>query len=61
MSAKKQAFSSYPGMLSSLDDFYLMDNGVMMTQTTNQIFDHSLYDLVVPQSLYAWQRVVAAN
>lgn len=61
MSAKTMAFSSYPGMLSSLDDFYLMDNGVLMTQTTNNIFDTSLYDQATPESLYAWQRVVAAN
>ena len=30
-------------------------------QTTNNIFDHSLYKKVVPQSLFAWQRVRLAN
>ena len=32
-----------------------------MTQTTNSIFNASLWDLVVPQSLLAWQRVRTAN
>jgi len=60
--AKKTVFSSYPGTLSSLDDMYLMSGSdLVMTQTTNSIYNHSLWDLVVPQSLLAWQRVRAAN
>lgn len=60
--AKKTVFSSYPGTLSSLDDMYLMSGSdLIMTQTTNSIYNHSLWDLVVPQSLLAWQRVRAAN
>jgi len=55
------SFSSYPGMLESLDDFYMMDSGLVMIQTTNSIFNTTLYDLVVPQSLFAWQRVRLAN
>ncbi|CAE7786125.1 Plbd1, partial [Symbiodinium sp. KB8] len=55
-------FSSYPGYLSSLDDFYTnFESGIIMTQTTNNIFNHSLYSLVVPESLLAWQRVRLAN
>eukprot|EP01092_Planopodium_desertum_P005955 TRINITY_DN2465_c0_g2_i3.p1 TRINITY_DN2465_c0_g2~~TRINITY_DN2465_c0_g2_i3.p1 ORF type:complete len:281 (-),score=14.90 TRINITY_DN2465_c0_g2_i3:131-895(-) len=50
-------FSSYPGFLESLDDFYIMSNQKVMLQTTNSIFNHSLYDQVIPQSLFAWQRV----
>jgi len=60
--AKKTVFSSYPGTLSSLDDMYLMSGSdLIMTQTTNSIYNHSLWDLIVPQSLLAWQRVRAAN
>jgi hypothetical protein len=56
------SFSSYPGMLSSLDDFYMMkETRMSMVQTTNNIFNSSLWDLVVPQSLYAWQRIRSAN
>lgn len=60
--AKKVTFSSYPATLSSLDDMYMMAGSeLIMTQTTNSIFNASLWDLVVPQSLLAWQRVRTAN
>jgi len=32
-----------------------------MLQTTNLIYNYELYDLVKPQSLFAWQRVRVAN
>jgi hypothetical protein len=51
------AFSSYPGMLSSLDDFYMMDSGLFMTQTTNSILNATLWDDVEVDALLAWQRV----
>ncbi|KAG2464006.1 phospholipase B-like 1 [Polypterus senegalus] len=57
----KMSFSSYPGFLESLDDFYLLGSGLVMTQTTNNIFNRDLYKLVTPQSLLAWQRVRVAN
>ena len=60
--AANMSFSSYPGMLSSLDDFYLMqDTALAVTQTTNGIYNTSLYDEVLPESLLAWQRVRTAN
>merc|ERR1719356_1850010 len=55
------SFSSYPGFLESLDDFYMMSSGLGMTQTSNEVFETSLYDLIKPQSLLAWQRVRLAN
>ncbi|XP_068606358.1 phospholipase B-like 1 [Brachionichthys hirsutus] len=57
----KLSFSSYPGFLMSLDDFYLMGSGLMMTQTSNAIFNASLFDKVTPNGLFAWQRVRLAN
>lgn len=54
------SFSSYPGLLSSLDDFYLMQKLVIL-QTTNGIYDQTLYDLITPHSLPAWIRVRVAN
>ncbi|PAA88810.1 hypothetical protein BOX15_Mlig008036g1 [Macrostomum lignano] len=37
------SFSSYPGFLESLDDFYILDSGMVMLQTTNSVFNVSLY------------------
>ncbi|XP_035614059.1 phospholipase B-like 1 isoform X2 [Oncorhynchus keta] len=57
----KISFSSYPGFLTSLDDFYLLGSGLLMTQTTNSVFNTSLFTLVTPHSLLAWQRVRLAH
>uniref|UniRef100_A0A674P7Q1 Phospholipase B-like n=1 Tax=Takifugu rubripes TaxID=31033 RepID=A0A674P7Q1_TAKRU len=57
----KLSFSSYPGFLMSLDDFYLLGSGLMMTQTSNDVFNSTLFDTVTPNSLFAWQRVRLAH
>lgn len=49
------------GFLLSLDDFYLLGSGLMMTQTSNNIFNSSLFDKITPNSLLAWQRVRLAH
>jgi hypothetical protein len=59
--AQSVSFSSYGGMLSSLDDYYILSSGLVMLQTTNGIFNTTLYEQVVPTSLLAWQRVRVAN
>jgi len=59
--ARRVSFSSYPGFLESLDDFYLLDSGLGWIQTTNTVLDHSTYDVVKPESLLAWQRVRVAS
>ena len=59
--SRKISFSSYPGFLESLDDFYLLESGLTWTQTSNGVIDHSIYKNVVPQSLLAWQRVRIAS
>ncbi|KAK3755109.1 hypothetical protein QZH41_017929, partial [Actinostola sp. cb2023] len=53
----KMSFSSYPGLISSLDDFYIMDSGLVLLETTYNVFNTSLFEHVQPQSLLAWQRV----
>lgn len=57
----KLSFSSYPGFLVSLDDFYILGSGLLMLQTTNNVYNKSLFKEVEPQSLFAWQRVRIAN
>ncbi|XP_060950424.1 phospholipase B-like 1 [Limanda limanda] len=55
------SFSSYPGFLMSLDDFYLLGSGLLMTQTSIGVFNASLFSQIGPRSLLAWQRVRLAN
>lgn len=59
--AKKMAFSGQPGILFSKDDFYMLDSGLAVTETTNSILNNSLYDLVTEKSLLSWHRIRLAN
>jgi hypothetical protein len=42
----KTTFSSYPGCLSSTDDYYITNNKLMVTETTLEIVDINLYNYV---------------
>ncbi|XP_030256661.1 phospholipase B-like 1 [Sparus aurata] len=57
----KMSFSSYPGFLMSLDDFYLLGSGLLMTQTSIGVFNVSLFTQLSTHSLLSWQRVRLAN
>ena len=49
--ANRISFASYPGYLESLDDFYMMDSGLGMVQTSNGVPNSTLLDLIHPSSL----------
>nr|XP_012303059.1 phospholipase B-like 1 [Aotus nancymaae] len=60
-SSSRLSFSSYPGFLVSLDDFYILSSGLIMLQTTNSVYNKTLLEQVIPETLMAWQRVRVAN
>lgn len=49
------------GLLTSLDDFYILGSSLLMTQTSIGVFNVSLFSQLSPHSLLAWQRVRLAN
>ena len=59
--SKVVVFSSYPGSLSSVDDFYYLDSKLVVMETTNSNLNDSLYDLLSPDTLFTWVRVILAN
>eukprot|EP00698_Gefionella_okellyi_P022872 TRINITY_DN7660_c0_g1_i1.p1 TRINITY_DN7660_c0_g1~~TRINITY_DN7660_c0_g1_i1.p1 ORF type:complete len:530 (+),score=102.91 TRINITY_DN7660_c0_g1_i1:49-1638(+) len=59
--ATKVVFSSYPGVLVSDDDFYTTSAGLAVTETTNDFYNDTLYELIKPQSVLFWIRTILAN
>ena len=55
------AFPSYPGLLFSSDDFYLLDSNLVVMETTNSIYNESLYEVLKPECLLTWIRSTVAN
>jgi hypothetical protein len=45
-------FSSYPGLISSTDDYYVTNNKLFVSETTLEIIDVNLYDYVKPADSY---------
>jgi len=61
VAAKAVAFSSYPGTIVSVDDWYQTDAGLVITETTINNNNQSLYNYVVPQTVLYWARNLVAN
>ena len=59
--SKTVVFSSYPGSLSSVDDFYYLDSKLVVMETTNSVLNDTLYDLLKPETILTWVRVIVAN
>lgn len=60
--AKTISFSSYPGMLSSFDDFYLTDSGFAAIETSVEVFNLTMYEgNINPTSVLYWTRVMIAT
>jgi Phospholipase B len=54
------AFSGYPGLLSSTDDWYMMGNGLTIQETTMQNSNNKNRKFVIPTSVSEWIRVMVA-
>lgn len=57
-------FSSGPGLLASLDDFYIVKSTsarLVVIETTNDILNMSLFSLVKPQSALCWLRAIVSS
>ena len=62
VSATAVTFPSYPGALSSLDDFYqTMESRLVVADTSNGIANASVYEHVDSAALPPWQRAQIAN
>jgi hypothetical protein len=56
-------FSSSPGLLSSVDDFFIINGyaNLAVTETTNSIYNLTVLDLVKPESVLSWTRAIVSN
>jgi len=52
--------SSYPGAINSNDDFYLTSANLYVMETTNNVFNTSLFDILTPESFTCWLRTMIA-
>ena len=58
----KVSLTSYPATLSSTDDWYYSHSAKLhVMETTNSIFNNSLYQLIGNASVLSWIRVTVAN
>ena len=55
------SFSGYPGMLASIDDFYVLKSKLVVTETTISNSNTSLWKFVTPQTNFYWVRCLVAN
>jgi hypothetical protein len=49
--SSKVSFSSVPGYLPSGDDFYITNTNLVIMETTNNVFNNSLYQYVTPETV----------
>ena len=52
--------SGYPGVINSNDDFYITSANLYVAETTNHVFNTSLFDFLTPESFTCWLRTMLA-
>lgn len=58
---REMSFTSYPGILSSIDDFYVIKNGLVVLETTIGNSNADLWKFVTPQTNLYWVRNMVSN
>ena len=53
--------TSYPGVIVSFDDYYLTDQGLVIMETSNNIYNQSLYQKLSVNTVPYWIRTTVAN
>jgi hypothetical protein len=61
IASQSVSFSSYPGSIASGDDFYITSANLVVMETTNDVFNTSLYSAVTTHTVMYWIRCVVAN
>ncbi|GIQ85516.1 phospholipase B-like protein [Kipferlia bialata] len=60
--ASHVAFSSFPGIMASCDDFYMNSEGLVAFETSYSVWEHDLYDeFLTHESCPTWMRTQVAN
>ncbi|PVD31543.1 hypothetical protein C0Q70_06956 [Pomacea canaliculata] len=54
-------FSSYPGSITSIDDFYVLSSAMVTMETTNPLFNKNLYKKIQPKCVLESVRSMVAN
>jgi len=55
-------FSGYPGVVASVDDYYVLNSGLIVTETTNGVMNASLYaKLTDTKVVLSFLRAVVSN
>lgn len=54
-------FSGFPALPMSGDDWFITSSNLLITETTNEIFNMSLYSYMTAQTIPYWIRVQVAN
>ena len=61
VAAQNHSFSSYPGLIYSGDDFYMLSSGLVSQETTNDNYNNDLWQYINANSVMEWARTVVAN
>jgi len=55
------SYSSYPGVIPSIDDFFITGHNMVVMETTNEVFNDTLFQYVTPQTVPYWVRIMLAT